>query len=133
VPVWVKLDCAYRADDRVVVADWKTGASRPEHRTQLEVYALYAVRTWKDVVPEDLVLRGVYLDDGKEVDAAVSAGDLEELEARVVDSVARMREALEDPEENVAREEAFPMTDERRTCRYCVFRDLCGLGPVTSG
>ena len=106
VPVWVMLDCAYRLGSQVVVADWKTGAVRSEHRTQLEVYALYAVQAWKGVVPEDVVLRGVYLNEDKEVDSVVSEDDLDALRERIRESVAAMREPLEDPDANVAREEA---------------------------
>ena len=130
VPVWVKLDCAYRRGDEVVVVDWKTGAAREEHRRQLEVYALYAVRTFEGIGPEDIVLRAAYLDEGREVDHVVSQDDLDELEERVRAAVDEMRAVLTDPDDNVASLDAFPQTEDRKRCRRCVFRDLCGLGAL---
>ena len=130
VPVWIKLDCAYRRGRRLVIVDWKTGAAREEHRGQLEVYALYAIRAFRGAGPEDIVLRAAYLDEGKEADHAVSAPDLEALEGRIAASVDRMRGLLRDPDANQADQADFPMTDDRDRCRRCVFRELCGMGAV---
>ncbi len=132
VPVWVKIDCAYRREGsgQLVIVDWKTGKRSDMHRRQLECYALHAVRTMEGVNAEDIVLRPVYLDDGTETDLVVSQDDLEGLEALIRESMDAMRAPLVDLDGNVARLEDFPMVDDSSSCRWCNFRELCGFGPL---
>jgi hypothetical protein len=40
-------------------------------------------------------------------------------------SIAGMKKALADPENNVAREEDFPFTENEQTCRWCNFKKVC--------
>ena len=131
-PVWVKIDCSFRDPDtgRLILVDWKTGKKRPEHRQQLECYALHAVRTMEGIEAEDIVLRPIYLDTGDEMDLVVSQDDLDALEAKIVGSMGDMRSALSDVEGNVAEIDNFPMVKDQRPCRWCNFRELCGFGQV---
>jgi hypothetical protein len=41
-----------------------------------------------------------------------------------------MQRLLVDPEKNVARKEDFGMTDDRSTCEWCFFQEMCFGGPL---
>lgn len=142
VKVFVKLDVAYRdEDDRVVIVDWKTGrAPDPDHSMQVATYALYAGDTWK-VEPTRVVTRLAQLATGSSEDVQLSAQALASAVSRIRTSIRDMRQALADPEANVAREADFPPVDEPRVCARCAFRRVCqeeGIiaplpGPRTAG
>ncbi|UCF67176.1 MAG: PD-(D/E)XK nuclease family protein, partial [Acidobacteriota bacterium] len=62
VPIWVKIDLAYRDGDGTVhIVDWKTGKKeRDDNPLQLTGYATFAARSWE--APSDkLAVREVYL------------------------------------------------------------------------
>jgi hypothetical protein len=129
--VWVAVDFAYRdADGRVHVLDWKTGKERGVDHVQVGIYALYAQQKWS--VPPEQVLGGlVYLvgngvPGGERVSVAADAAALSACTETMRASIGAMKEALEDPTRNVAREEAFPRLDDRDACRRCPFRRPCG-------
>lgn len=125
--IWVAIDFAYRGEDeRVHVLDWKTGKERGADHLQLAIYALYAQRKWQ-VAPASVVGGLVYLGSGAErVDAAVDEAALEDARARMRESIAGMRERLDDPLRNVAAADRFPRIEDRSACRRCPFRRPCG-------
>ena len=121
------IDFAYRdEDERVHVLDWKTGKERGADHMQVAQYALYAQRKWK-VAPESVVGGLVYLGAGADrVDVAVDAPALEAAQARMRESIAGMKERLDDPLRNAASRERFPQIEDRTACRRCPFRRPCG-------
>ena len=125
--VWVAIDFAYRdADDRVHVLDWKTGRERGADHLQLGIYALYAQRKW-GVPPESVVAGLVYLgSEAERVEVSVDAAALEAAQRKMRESIAGMRERLDDPLRNVAAMERFPQIEDRTACRRCPFRRPCG-------
>ena len=129
-PVWVKIDCAFRRGEEVVIIDWKTGKPREGDREQLTAYALYATTAWENVGPEDILLRAAYLQTGEEVDYTVSQDDLEDLKERIRGNAAEMRALLADADANTAELDAFPMVEDQRRCKRCSFRELCGFGSL---
>jgi hypothetical protein len=130
--IWVAIDFAYRdGDGRVQILDWKTGKERGVDHTQIAIYALYAQRKWG--VAADGVVGGlVYLvgaGDGKagdRVSVAADAAALETCQAQMRASIAEMKDALVDPDRNVAVADAFPQLPAREHCRRCPFRRPCG-------
>jgi hypothetical protein len=127
--VWLAVDFAYRdRDGRVHVLDWKTGRERGVDHVQVGTYALYAREKWG--VPLDGVVGGlVYLvgaAGAERVSVAADAAALEACTREMRASIAGMRSALEDPDRNVARVEAFPQVPDRGACRRCPFRRPCG-------
>ena len=112
--VWVAIDFAYRdEDERVHVLDWKTGKERGADHMQVAQYALYAQRKWQ-VAPESVVGGLVYLGSGADrVDVAVDAPALEAAQARMRESIAGMKERLDDPLRNAASRERFPQIEDR--------------------
>jgi len=125
--LWVSLDAAVRCNGGVAVYDWKTGREREADKLQLSVYALYASSTW-GVAPSDLRLQDVYLQSGAVRTVVVDADTLEETRCTIVESIASMRNALDDPNANAASIDPFPMTDNRALCRSCPFQAVCYSG-----
>jgi len=124
VKVFAGPDFAYRDGSKLMLVDWKTGRPRPEDRQQVQGYALFAQARW-GARPEEVVARLVYLASGEEIDVGVSAGDLEAFQRLFRRSVLAMRDLLDDPAQNLARRESFPMTEERARCGLCPFQGLC--------
>ena len=122
--LWVALDVAVRQNGGVAVFDWKTGREREADRLQLAVYALYASTVWGVSVPH-LQLQDVYLQVGVVRPVSVDTGVLDETRQLIVESIAQMRDKLDDPNANTASIDTFPMTENRSTCESCPFKSVC--------
>lgn len=127
-PVFVRLDLAYRDEERVVhIVDWKTGRRKnPPNPLQMLGYAAYATEAW-GVEPDRLAVREVYLRLAEDPDnpCPVDGASVEEARARIRASIQEMRGLLADPEANEAREEDFSLTEDPGVCRSCFFREVC--------
>ncbi len=127
VPVWVKIDFAYRDSDRVAhILDWKTGKfERGENPLQMVGYALYAQSAWGASL-DRLQVREVYLrQQDPERFCRLDDEVLEHGAAAIRASIASMIERIADRDQNRARESDFALTDNERTCRNCNFRAIC--------
>lgn len=127
VPVFVKLDCAARLDGNTVIIDWKSGKPSDRDFDQVACYALYAMQKWKakfDVIRAQLV----YLLGNETKEESVAAEQALAMQEKIVSSIHAMRERLVDLAANKAREDDFPMTDNRRICARCNFHEIC-FGP----
>ena len=127
VKVWAAVDFAFTDPHGATrILDWKTGAERPDElRIQLGCYALYAVERWRTPL-EAVRVAAVYLvNQPKIVENPITADLLAETRQFILDSAASMRARLDDPVANTASEDAFPCTDNVRSCRRCNFREVC--------
>lgn len=124
--VYVAPDFALKnTQGNALLIDWKTG--RPDgdgDRIQIVCYGLFARDKW-GVDPERAVGELHYLltRDVQIVtldETALLAGT-EHLRS----SIREMQALLDDPRANLAREEAFPKTEDLATCARCNFRRLC--------
>ena len=122
--IWVVLDIAIRRDESVHIFDWKTGRERQADRHQLAVYALYATSHW-DVALPDLHLQDIYLQTNTERTLVLSPDDLDQTRIFVTESVQEMRALLDDPEQNTASQDTFPMTTNTHQCTTCPFKAVC--------
>lgn len=122
--LWVALDVAVRQNGGVSVFDWKTGREREADRLQLAVYALFASTVWGVSIPH-LNLQDVYLQAGVIRPVAIDTTILDETRHVICESIAQMRELLDDPTANTASIDAFPMTENRSTCTSCPFKSVC--------
>lgn len=124
--VYVKPDLAFEHPDdgTTWLVDWKTGLPSDKDDFQVATYALFAGQKW-DVPPDRC--RGVlaYLSLGEERTVDVTASALAEARAAIEASIGNMRAALDDPGENRASRDRFPMTTERSECGFCAYRQLC--------
>lgn len=125
--VWCAVDFAYTDSEGIMhIVDWKTGGENPVTlRQQLACYALYALDKWKCAVGQ-LALHGVFLNDGgRRSDYSVDAGLLISVKDQILLSIQAMRRKLKDPENNLAEEEDFPLTENTGACESCSFREAC--------
>jgi len=122
--VYAVPDFACRHLGEVLLFDWKTGRPDPRNLDQVVLYALFAAAKWG--ADPDRVRGGpVYLLTGGAFDPQpAGAEDRERVGGRMRASIAAMRERLEDPARNLAREEAFDTTPGS-ACRSCNFRGVC--------
>lgn len=138
VPVWVSLDVLVRSeDDSLVIIDWKTGRSHNAETVanQLGVYGAYVLDRYLQVpidgplhVPAGRV-KSMYVNlrDGEFETRTLDEGVVEATRERIAVSAAAMRALLHDQDENIAREQDFPMLPEGDPeCQRCVFRRTCG-------
>lgn len=123
--VWVQLDFALRDDRGVRIFDWKTGKADLETtRKQLALYALYARQRW-EVEPGQITMIEFNLNNGDVYERQTTPEDLASAQERIGASVSAMQARLENPEENLAREDRFPFTEDGKQCLRCPFRRIC--------
>jgi len=129
--VHVKLDAAHRTKDGIRIIDWKTGRGAEESDPlQLTVYALYAIEAWR-AGPDDILVVEANLSSGKSFERWVAPEDLGETRRKMLASVDAMKSLLEgSPEENVAEESKYGVTDDPRSCRRCNYRKVCSDKPL---
>jgi hypothetical protein len=119
-------DLVLRRNGKVVIYDWKTGASAPaEHRTQLGIYALLAADRWTSSPDEiETLVYNPALDQRETF--SFSAIDLENLREFIRDSADEMLFPLEDPEANIAGDGgSFDCTTREEPCKTCPFLRVC--------
>ena len=126
VPIWAKIDCACRQEQRVRIIDWKSGRSMADQNTlQLVCYALYAHHKWS-VPLGNIVTTECYLLPMRTNDYIVAEGDVADARTTIRGSVADMRSLLADVTHNEPLAEgAFEKTTNERACRRCKFLRLC--------
>ncbi|MCS6817466.1 MAG: PD-(D/E)XK nuclease family protein [Blastocatellia bacterium] len=130
VKVWVKIDFALAHQEKLYVYDWKSGQEDAEDLQQLTCYALYAMERW--AIPHDRIrIVPVYLQDGTFREHTLRPEEVIEAKEEILQSIARMRARLVDPERNLARPEDFPMTTETWRCQRCFFQEICYGGRYT--
>lgn len=129
VPVTVKLDCATRESDHIVVWDWKTGrAEIPESPLQLACYAFYIHQAY-GVPIHGVRQRWVDLMSGGSFrEMVIGERQLDELLTYIRGSVADMMGLLDDPVANRSSEDRFVKVVRREVCGRCSFARVCKPG-----
>jgi len=121
----IKLDCAVRETDHIVIWDWKTGRrENPNPNLQMACYAYYAAHTYAIPI-HHVVTRRFELFHGEVHEDMLGERALGELLGYIRGSVKDMLATLDDPERNTASEEKFARVPEHRRCRQCNFLDVC--------
>jgi hypothetical protein len=125
-PIWMAPDFGFWTDEgRLVLVDWKTGASDPDATAfQLGCYALYA-REVLDVPPARVDLYEANLREPLVTPLSWGEARLAAITERLRLSIRSMKAYLADPETNLAVIEDFERTEELRICRWCNFRAVC--------
>lgn len=124
--IWVQMDLARQAGDRIYVYDWKTGpVEEAEMRQQLGIYGLY-LRQTRPQLNLDLQAAVYLLAEDNLLTFDLDEPLLQEAQAQVEASIAHLRGLLLDPQTNLAELRRFPMIDNLTVCRHCQFRELCG-------
>lgn len=127
IPIWVKIDLAYREADGVVnIVDWKTGkVVREDNPLQLMGYAAYAAEAWS--TPTDkLAVREIYLrNEDPEKACTIDEAGIDRARDKIRHSVMAMLELIEDRLRNRARVERFEAIPVDWKCRNCFFQKIC--------
>jgi PD-(D/E)XK nuclease superfamily len=126
IPVTVKLDCATRESDHVVVWDWKTGRREiPESPLQLACYAFYVHQAYKVPIHAVRQRRVDLMGGGEYRETVIGERHLDELLTYIRGSMADMMALLDDPGTNRASEERFVKVARRDVCSRCSFVKVC--------
>ncbi|HXV12864.1 MAG TPA: PD-(D/E)XK nuclease family protein [Candidatus Krumholzibacteria bacterium] len=131
VGVTVKLDCATRETDHVVVWDWKTGRREgADAPLQLACYAFYIHQAY-GIPIHRVKMRRFELSGGTVHERTIAEKELTEILGYVRGSIADMQSLLEDRERNLAREDRFSKVERREACLRCNFLKVCApsIGP----
>ncbi len=106
------------------IVDWKTGKPYDPNVAQLAVYGIF-VKEKFGMPLERLTAHLIYLSTGDHLEQNVVDG-VQEAERVIATYVNDVQGRLTDPQANLAGDiEHFPMTEDRRRCRTCNFRELC--------
>ncbi len=125
VDINIKLDCAIRESDRIVIWDWKTGkGSGQGSQLQMACYAYYA-STRYGIPIRHVVTRRYELFHDVVHEESIGESALGELLGYIRGSIKDMRALLEDPDRNIAVEERFQKVSRRRICSRCNFLRVC--------
>jgi hypothetical protein len=125
VKVLLKLDCACRADEGIVVWDWKTGkSSSAGFPLQMACYAWYAGDAY-GADPSTIITRRFDLFRSQVTEKTFTRKSFGELFSYIRGSIDDMRSLLEDPARNIAVEERFTKIERESVCRRCNFLKVC--------
>lgn len=123
--VTVKLDCATRDTDHVVVWDWKTGQREgADAKLQLACYAFYIHQAY-GVPIRHVRMRRFELAGGTVHERTIAERELGEILDYVRGSIADMQGLLDDPERNQTHEDRFRKEERRDLCLRCNFLKVC--------
>jgi CRISPR/Cas system-associated exonuclease Cas4 (RecB family) len=127
IPITVKLDCATRESDHIVVWDWKTGKweGRDSNSLQLACYAFYVQQAYHVPIHAVRQRRVDLLRGGEIKETVFQERGLDELLTYIRGSVADMMALLDDPANNRADEERFAKVERRDVCSRCSFVKVC--------
>ena len=126
IEIRIKLDCATREHDRVVVWDWKTGKREDTGLSlQMACYAYYAKTTYR-VDLTKVTARRFDLYRNKLYDDTISDRSLDEILAYIRGSIKDMEGLLKDPANNVpVEEERFRKVERPEFCLRCNYLKVC--------
>jgi hypothetical protein len=122
IPVQAQPACATRTDDGLMIYDWHGGGVRDD-RLLLGVYQLYGASMWGGP-PDHVQSQVVYLRSHPPA-TTTEAMAPEALHVFIRNSAGDMRGCLDDPAENRASPDRFPMTNDRSQCERCRFKEVC--------
>jgi hypothetical protein len=123
--VTTKLDCAVREADRIIIWDWKTGRTEQLGLSfQMACYAYYASNAYR-VPVKHVVTRRFELLQNEIYEESIGEASLDELLGYIRGSIKDMKSLLDDPQQNIAREERFAKVEQREVCYRCNFLKIC--------
>ncbi len=123
---WVVLDAAWRGQDGLTIADWKTGRGQPGGvELQLTGYALYAGEAWQ-VDPTGLVLLEYNLFHDRVHRYLSDKATVERTRSYIRGSITDMKSLLVEEGTNTPLpEERFVQVNSRMVCPQCKYQRIC--------
>lgn len=124
---YCKVDFLFPLDDKIFIFDWKTGKENfQKHRIQMQGYTAWAHDCYQSdfaqIIPSIAYLNPVY----KEIKITVTSADYANFYTRVKEQTEEMYTYCSDIIENIPiSRQKFAMTENRKICSYCNYRELC--------
>jgi CRISPR/Cas system-associated exonuclease Cas4 (RecB family) len=124
-----KYDLVAVQDGRAIIYDWKTYAKRPRDEW---MSARWQTRVYRAL----LVQAGAHLNGGKpfepeQIEMVYWYADFPSEPARFrydAKQFKRDRSAIEKVVHEISAAAEFPLTEDEKTCRFCVYRSYCNRG-----
>ncbi len=123
--IYSVFDFACRKNEEIYIYDWKTGKDEHDkHNLQLFCYGLFATTKW-DVIPAQVQLREFNLSSGNMNELSLEEFDLDGIHKQILNSIEDMLNCLEDRQTNLAVEERFDLSENRKICEHCNYVRIC--------
>jgi len=123
--IYAVLDFAFRRNDEIIIYDWKTGREDPEKdKFQLACYGLFAIQKW-NIKADKVKLVDFYLSNDNQNEFIFADFEIDKIQNQIFNSIDEMKHILDDPQENIAREDGFPFIENEQICKYCNFNKMC--------
>lgn len=136
VRVYIKMDLLMKSKKVThLIVDWKTGKRSESYRDQLALYGLYLHNLG---IPLDQIqFATVYLKEGLDImeeEPRFTEFDLERTRERILREIVEEQElVIGEIKHNVPKPmEVFPM-NRGNACRFCNYRELCGIEQGATG
>ena len=125
IKIYAVLDFAFRRNNKIIIYDWKTGREEPEKdKFQLACYGLFATHKW-NIEPENLKLVDFYLSSSNQNEFNFEDFEVAQIHDRIMNSIDEMNDMIDDPQENIAREDSFHFVKNEKICNFCNFNKIC--------
>lgn len=125
IKIYSVFDFVCRKNEVVFIYDWKTGKDEHnQYKMQLACYGLFATRKW-GLKPEQVRLREFNLSNGKMYEIFLEEFDLDDIHNHIRSSIEDMLNCLEDRQTNLAIEERFELSVNRKDCERCNYVRVC--------
>jgi len=125
IKIYSVFDFVCRKNEEVFIYDWKTGKlEHDQNKLQLACYGLFATLKW-DLNPDQVQLREFNLSNGKMYEMSLEEFDLDGIHKHIRSSIEDMLNCLEDRQTNLAVEERFDLSENRKFCEHCNYLRIC--------
>ena len=125
IKIYSVFDFVCRKNEEVFIYDWKTGKNEyNQHKLQLACYGLFATIKW-NLKPDQVQLREFNLSNGKMYEMSFEEFDLDGTHKHIRSSIEDMLNCLEDRQINLAVEERFDLSENRKFCEHCNYVRIC--------
>ena len=94
-------------------------------RNESEWVAAFGRNLQWDIKPENVILTDYFLSNGKQNEYNFKNFKLDQIQDNIKKSIVEMIAKLDDPQENITRENSFPFTENEQICKYCNYYKAC--------
>ncbi len=120
---FIKIDLAYKLEDKLQIVDWKTGSGE-SNTFQFLVYVIYANEELNHPL-EDIRVLEHNLIQNKQIRHHFNSVEIENAKNDIMASIDNMKGYLSEVENNLATMTDFERTENRKTCDLCNFKKIC--------
>ena len=123
------LDALYKIDDKIVIADWKTGKKDSQkHDIQMIIYVMYVLSEYKGINIEKIECVNEYLLTGESYVRTFTYDEIKNVQRYIDSSIEKIEEYLEDSELNKPKPLEYFKANPGYACKMCNFIEICEEG-----